>query len=516
MIFPSITDYKRALQSIDKRTIHLTDLVSINNENTIPKGLAGHFAVVFKMQDQQTKQIFALKCFIREQAQRKKYYLAIAQQLKKLNRAYFCEYQYLDNEFAITPRSETKETLYPVLKMAWVEGKTLGLFLKNKPEKSLLEKLYQNWITLCQFLQENKIAHGDLKHDNMIISPNAEITLIDYDGFFVPELSNQPAIELGSPHYQHPQRTALLFNEKIDYFPQLIIAISIKALSLKPKLSAKYNTGENILFVKKDFLNLKKSKLYKALLKIKEPELQRLLQELPKAIADFHYQPFFLKKSIITASKPQYFIFNIDYNSRIDKGNGVLIERIQNIIARLFISLNRIATEPKSIFYSTIEYHHSIRKEAEQRLVDINQTQNILEYSQKVLNFKESLVFTLDKLNRFKDQFIDLQKPIVINIIANKQQKYYSDEITEIKKIAQVYTLYISDAIYYPMIKYPDRLDNRSLYYQNLFKSSSYLEKYTRQALNENLNKTNRGLVIHANDKTTQQFLKAIILEKFT
>ena len=198
MIFPNITDYKNAIKTISQRTDNLQNLVPVNFDNkNIPIGSAGRFATVFKMKDSKTNKFFALKCFTRESKDRKERYEKISDFLNSLNSPYFCEYKYLDKEFWITPSSGNKEEAYPVVKMEWVTGRTLGVFLNDTKDKNLLNKLFENWVELSKFLYQNEMAHGDLKHDNMIISDSGEITLIDYNGMFVPTLAGKEAFEEG-------------------------------------------------------------------------------------------------------------------------------------------------------------------------------------------------------------------------------------------------------------------------------------------------------------------------------
>jgi hypothetical protein len=263
------------------------------------------------------------------------------------------------------------------------------------------------------------MAHGDLKHDNMIISDSGEITLIDYDGMFVPTLAGKIAFEEGSPNYQHLKRDSYQFDKRIDYFPMLVIAISIKALANSPKLLKKYGTGENILFLKKDFENLNSSKLMKDLRKINDADLQDLLSELEIAVDDFDHVPSFLaeKKEVITKTNPQYFIFNIDSKSRIDKGKGELYQRIKEIIAQRLFDLNEEISDKDSVLYSIIEHNWSkkIDNSKSRKISKIDNLKNIFVSSEKTRDFNSSVILIENKLNDFQNQFPKGQKPIVIN-----------------------------------------------------------------------------------------------------
>ena len=78
-------------------------------------------------------------------------------------------------------------------------------------------------------------AHGDLQHDNIIISPSGDIRLIDYDNFYTPSLgTSMRQTTTGYSGYQHPIRLLLSkvnSSEKDDYFAELVIYLSIKAIA---------------------------------------------------------------------------------------------------------------------------------------------------------------------------------------------------------------------------------------------------------------------------------------------
>ncbi len=297
MPYPSISDYKKAVKYLNNRTSNLTNLISIRNDSSGPIGSAGSFATVFQVEDNQTKKKYALKCFTRENSERKERYEKISKFLQNINNKYFCEYQFLDNEIVITPSGSGKEELYPILKMEWIEGETLGSYLKDKSNSGKyqdLEILYKNWLELAKEIYKLGIAHGDLKHDNMIINSYGEIKLIDYDGMFVPALFGKNSVEEGSPNYQHPKRNSKIFDTRIDIFSFIIIAISIKAISLNNKLLNQFSNDENIIFVKDDFVNLKNSQIYNELTKLANNEINNLLIDLEKSLNDINYVPTFL------------------------------------------------------------------------------------------------------------------------------------------------------------------------------------------------------------------------------
>jgi hypothetical protein len=93
-----------------------------------------------------------------------------------------------------------------------------------------------------------------------------ELRLVDYDGMYVPALSGGQSIELGQPHYQHPQRSSMDFGPHLDNFSSWVIYTSLKALSRDPALWPRLNAdGECLLFRRSDFEHREKSQAFSLL-----------------------------------------------------------------------------------------------------------------------------------------------------------------------------------------------------------------------------------------------------------
>jgi hypothetical protein len=165
---------------------------------------------------------------------------------------------------------------YPVIKMRWLEGDPLNIYLsKSYNQKNNVERLLVDFVRLINELEKFGIAHGDLQHGNIIVK-NDRLHLIDYDGMYFPELVSLQTNEIGHINYQHPKRSAAHYNQYIDRFSAIVIYVGLKAISLKPALWNKYETGENILFRSQDYANLQNSPLIQDLLII--PEIKPLIE----------------------------------------------------------------------------------------------------------------------------------------------------------------------------------------------------------------------------------------------
>ena len=85
-----------------------------------------------------------------------------------------------------------------------------------------------------------------------MVRPDGNLTLVDYDGMFVPTMKGQKSPTIGTKDFSHPLRTVDDFNETIDDFALASIALSLKAISLKPSLLDEYGAADRLLFSAED------------------------------------------------------------------------------------------------------------------------------------------------------------------------------------------------------------------------------------------------------------------------
>lgn len=118
---------------------------------------------------------------------------------------------------------------------------------------------------MTNILHAHHIAHGDLQHENIIIDSSGKMFLIDYDSMFIPNLNGESDIISGKKDYQHPNRIHnRIASEKLDYFSELIIYISILAIASDPTLVDRYKLkdADRLLFAKEDFEDIGNSQIY--------------------------------------------------------------------------------------------------------------------------------------------------------------------------------------------------------------------------------------------------------------
>ena len=264
MQYPLISEYLAAIQDAHDNLDKLNHLVPVLDKHGEPYRSSGAFAVVFKMKDEQTGKCYALKCFTEEQEGRAEAYRQIAEELEFVDSPYITSVKYLEKELFVDSNCEDDE--FPVLLMDWIEGETMETYIaENYTDSYEMSMLCYRFCKMAAWLRSQSFAHGDIKPDNIIVRPDGTLTLVDYDGMFVPAMKGQKSPTIGTKDFSHPLRTIDDFDETIDDFSLASIALSLKAISLDSSLLQSYGASDRLLFSATDYLDLSKSKIFAAL-----------------------------------------------------------------------------------------------------------------------------------------------------------------------------------------------------------------------------------------------------------
>ena len=275
MQYPLISEYVRAIQDASSNLDKLAHLVPVLDDHGEPYRSSGAFAVVFKMKDEQTGKCYALKCFTEEQEGRAEAYRQIADELEFANSAYITSVKYLEKEIFVDSSCEEDE--FPVLLMDWIDGETMETYIaENYQDNYAMAMLCYRFCKMAAWLRSQPFAHGDIKPDNIMVRPDGNLTLVDYDGMFVPAMKGQKSPTIGTKDFSHPLRTVDDFDENIDDFALASIALSLKAISLKPSLLDEFGGADRLLFSAEDYNQLCKINLWKKLSRLKNAELKKL------------------------------------------------------------------------------------------------------------------------------------------------------------------------------------------------------------------------------------------------
>lgn len=179
---------------------------------------------------------------------------------------YFVSFQYYNNVL------DTKDGPLDGFIMDYVDGEDLIYWIKNicndskiyeSTRKKRINTIAKRFREMCIDLYRAKISHGDLSGANIRVTTEEELALIDYDSICIPDLIGANYTTTGDGAFNHPNRISSKMSLKIDYFAEIIIYISLLALSKNPQLWKKYHSDEidldaAILITQSDIENLDK------------------------------------------------------------------------------------------------------------------------------------------------------------------------------------------------------------------------------------------------------------------
>ena len=264
MQYPLISEYVKAIQDAGDNLEQLAYLTPVLDNHGEPYRSSGAFAVVFKMLDKRTGKYYALKCFTEEQEGRADAYRQIADELGMVDSPYITSVKYMEKELFVDSQCEEDE--FPILLMDWVEGETMEAYIvANYHNQSAMSLLCYRFGKMAAWLRSQSFAHGDVKPDNIIVRPDGSLTLVDYDGMFVPSMKGSQSPTIGTRDFSHPLRTVDDFDETIDDFSLASIALSLKAISMNSTLLDTYGASDRLLFSEKDYRTPSNSKVISAL-----------------------------------------------------------------------------------------------------------------------------------------------------------------------------------------------------------------------------------------------------------
>jgi tRNA A-37 threonylcarbamoyl transferase component Bud32 len=248
MSWPTPQDYNEAMQA---PWLNLSDRSLRSGKPALdflglPRPMTGAFASVYRLDCENRS--YAIKLFLRKIPDQQMRYEELSAAINSKELMYTVGFQYQPEGIKI------RGTDYPILKMEWVEGENLDMFVANHvSEHRTMTLLLHHFRKMVNRLQQYGVAHGDLQHGNILVK-DAELKLVDYDGMYVPRLRTYVSNELGHPNYQLPTRTGRHFGPYLDNFSAWSIHTSLLCLSIDPSLWEKLSGGDDcLLFRRSDF-----------------------------------------------------------------------------------------------------------------------------------------------------------------------------------------------------------------------------------------------------------------------
>lgn len=258
-MYPTMDAYQIAMQAHQyslKDDMLKTCTIKTNSWG-LPLVQSGGFALTYCLQNGGKK--WAVRCFHKERTDLYDRYERLNSFLKVNKNPYFVGFHYQKDGIAVNHKD------YPIVKMDWVDGIPINTYVEDNLDKSgVLLNLAQQFKKCANEMAKMQIAHGDLQTGNILIC-DGQIKLIDYDGIFVPKMNYDYNFEIGHINFQHPLRDNRKTGIHIDRFSLIVIYLALLFLghcsSKAEDVWEKYNTGENLLFVRNDFIHWDKSPL---------------------------------------------------------------------------------------------------------------------------------------------------------------------------------------------------------------------------------------------------------------
>lgn len=259
--WPTPQDYNEAIQN-PRACFSDPDLkngIVDTNALGLPRAMTGAFASVYRINSEGKS--WAVRCFLTSRLDQKDRYRHISDFVLFDDLDCTIDFHFVEQGINV------KGKWYPCLKMPWVSGETLDVYLsRNYKTPGKIKKLLEEFHKMVDELERAGIGHGDLQHGNIIVT-DAGIRLVDYDALYVPALLGRKSLELGHPNYQHPDRNEHHFDPDVDNFSCWLIHASLLALAIDPDLYDNFGGGDEcILFRRTDLARPEESKLFEALL----------------------------------------------------------------------------------------------------------------------------------------------------------------------------------------------------------------------------------------------------------
>ena len=281
-----------------------------------PVNYVGGYCVVYPFKSKNGKK-YAVRCWHSVVLDAQKKSELISKKLKQLNLPYFVEFEYVSE--GIFAENETR----PIVRMEWVDAKDFRKFVtENISNRQRLERLLENFVEMVKTLHKHNLSHGDLQHGNVLVKPDGDLILVDYDTMYIDELKDIPNDIAGLPGFQHPSRRKdTKPSPKADYFSELIIYITLKAVIEKPEIWTKYNCDKDspdLIFNSSDFSDISRSKAYNEICSI-SGDMANLVENLKISCQKAHFDELQPLEEVVGKLGVETITSTVDVSSMMDK-----------------------------------------------------------------------------------------------------------------------------------------------------------------------------------------------------
>lgn len=131
----------------------------------------------------------------------------------------------------------------------WIDGVTLSQAIRTAVaagDKTQLALLTAKFDDLAREMLARDWAHGDLKPDNIIVTPDGRLQMIDFDAVYLPSLRHCRSRELGTAAWQHPSREYADYDRHLDDYPIAMISTLLHALAVEPEILNRFADADGL------------------------------------------------------------------------------------------------------------------------------------------------------------------------------------------------------------------------------------------------------------------------------
>ena len=267
MAWPSLADYNAAFATPERGLpgASLKGATAKFGPMGGPMPISGGLALIYELTLPDGRHL-AVRCFQSEDVQRMQ---GTAEACALLSstlastpslRPYFARAEWVADCVVTAVRS------VPAIVMDWLPGRVLSAWLEARHRNTADLMAFRERVAgLAATLEEGGVVHGDLQARNIFVTDGERPVLIDFDELRFAGRSAAPTFEAGHPHFQHPAWGSSCDAARKDRFPLIALDIGLAAMAADHSLFDRFATGENVLFVRDDFLDPDSSPAFAAL-----------------------------------------------------------------------------------------------------------------------------------------------------------------------------------------------------------------------------------------------------------
>ncbi|MFI3315066.1 MAG: hypothetical protein R3Y04_05330, partial [Rikenellaceae bacterium] len=250
-----------ALLNPNERFNSLKGVEVLVDSDGIPNFYVGNNSIVAKVSYQGS--LHALKCYENSSDEFKSALQLINTYVSQQDQNYLFCTKLLLNEFRVFDSTD-REHLLSVELYPWIEGVSLTQYVAESVyygEYSNITSVLDSLIELATWLIEQEFSHGDIKCDNIIVTNDGNLKLVDFNNIYIPSLLKSPTSEVGTQGYRHYMRDVYYYNNHLDDFPLLVIIATLMVAEKSLTFYNSHNNGDFLMF-NSDKLHLGSCEVY--------------------------------------------------------------------------------------------------------------------------------------------------------------------------------------------------------------------------------------------------------------